>query len=241
MHGKIRVQSEEGNGTMFTLELPFDHVSKESNVGMGILPDAKAFSTADVGSSITATASANDSNNQLHIASLSGFQRTLAATIDSSMKFPTNRSLRLRDDTEGMSRPALPQRLQYVDEGGSLVRPGSLNGSTTSRSERSPTAASTIETSACMELDEKKQEHYNVLIAEDNPVNAKVLRRRLEKFGHTVTHAVDGQTCHDLFNSNEKYDVILMDIQVRSNGLDFIVVELTIIRCHSLMVRNVRV
>jgi CheY-like chemotaxis protein len=55
----------------------------------------------------------------------------------------------------------------------------------------------------------------SVLIAEDNPVNAKVLTRRLQKLGHGVELALDGQQCHDHFASNPyTVDVILMDLQV---------------------------
>jgi len=57
--------------------------------------------------------------------------------------------------------------------------------------------------------------HLSVLIAEDNPVNAKVLTRRLQKLGHEVELALDGQQCHDQFTLNpHTVDVILMDLQV---------------------------
>jgi PleD family two-component response regulator len=54
-----------------------------------------------------------------------------------------------------------------------------------------------------------------VLVAEDNPVNAKVLKRRLEKSGHTVCVAVDGQECLDIYAADvQRFDVVLMDLQV---------------------------
>jgi CheY-like chemotaxis protein len=56
----------------------------------------------------------------------------------------------------------------------------------------------------------------NVLIAEDNPLNSRLLEMRLTKRGHDVEIAVDGQACIEVFKkSPEKFDVILMDIQVR--------------------------
>jgi len=55
----------------------------------------------------------------------------------------------------------------------------------------------------------------SVLIAEDNPVNARVLTRRLQKLGHEVELALDGQQCHDHFASSpHTVDVILMDLQM---------------------------
>lgn len=53
------------------------------------------------------------------------------------------------------------------------------------------------------------------LIAEDDPINLKILRKRLERVGHTVTHAVNGEDCATLFKSTASgVDVILMDMQV---------------------------
>lgn len=57
----------------------------------------------------------------------------------------------------------------------------------------------------------------HVLVAEDDPINVKVLRKRLEKAGHTVTHAVNGEDCAALYQDNPaQFDVVLMDMQVTS-------------------------
>ncbi|KUI53020.1 Cyanobacterial phytochrome B [Cytospora mali] len=54
-----------------------------------------------------------------------------------------------------------------------------------------------------------------VLIAEDDPINMKVLRKRLEKAGHTVHHAVNGEDCAAAYReASEQYDVVLMDMQM---------------------------
>ncbi|KAI0378999.1 hypothetical protein F5Y04DRAFT_138498 [Hypomontagnella monticulosa] len=54
-----------------------------------------------------------------------------------------------------------------------------------------------------------------VLIAEDDPINMKVLRKRLEKTGHEVYHAVNGEDCAAVYRENPaSFDVILMDMQM---------------------------
>ncbi|MBU1012644.1 MAG: response regulator [Bacteroidetes bacterium] len=55
--------------------------------------------------------------------------------------------------------------------------------------------------------------HFKVLLAEDNAINQKVEKYALEKFGHTVEIAQNGQIAVDMFTKN-KYDLILMDIQM---------------------------
>ncbi len=52
-----------------------------------------------------------------------------------------------------------------------------------------------------------------VLLAEDERVNRISVQRHLEKLGHTVTAAKDGEQALELLLSND-YDLILMDIQM---------------------------
>jgi signal transduction histidine kinase/ActR/RegA family two-component response regulator len=57
-----------------------------------------------------------------------------------------------------------------------------------------------------------------ILLAEDNAVNALLATRLLEKAGHTVTCAQDGQQALDLFLRNRRFDIILMDVQMPHMG-----------------------
>jgi CheY-like chemotaxis protein len=56
---------------------------------------------------------------------------------------------------------------------------------------------------------------YNlrILVAEDNPVNQLVARRLLERQGHTVTVASNGQEAVDMFEQ-KPFDLVLMDVQM---------------------------
>lgn len=54
-----------------------------------------------------------------------------------------------------------------------------------------------------------------ILVAEDNPLNSRLLEARLKRKGHSVTLASDGQACADIFKLQpHSFDIILMDIQV---------------------------
>lgn len=64
--------------------------------------------------------------------------------------------------------------------------------------------------------DKPKSARLQVLVAEDDPINMKILRKRLEKAGHTVHHTVNGEDCAQAYKGSDgKYDVVLMDMQVR--------------------------
>jgi hypothetical protein len=57
----------------------------------------------------------------------------------------------------------------------------------------------------------------NILVAEDNPINQTVARRMLEKAGHRVVVAANGQLAVDAL-SIEHFDVVFMDVQYTRDG-----------------------
>jgi two-component system sensor histidine kinase/response regulator len=62
-------------------------------------------------------------------------------------------------------------------------------------------------------IDEARR-HMRVLLTEDNPVNQEVASTMLRKRGHEVTIADDGQVAVDIIKRGDKFDVILMDLQM---------------------------
>ncbi|KAM0252707.1 hypothetical protein ACHAP5_000999 [Fusarium lateritium] len=60
-----------------------------------------------------------------------------------------------------------------------------------------------------------EQQHLEVLVAEDDPINMKILRKRLERLGHGVYHTVNGEDCAAAYRERSKdFDVVLMDMQM---------------------------
>ncbi|KAJ4254346.1 hypothetical protein NW762_009938 [Fusarium torreyae] len=61
----------------------------------------------------------------------------------------------------------------------------------------------------------EQQQHLQVLVAEDDPINMKILRKRLERLGHGVHHTVNGEDCAAAYRERSKeFDVVLMDMQM---------------------------
>ncbi|KAL2759477.1 hypothetical protein ACRALDRAFT_2096257 [Sodiomyces alcalophilus JCM 7366] len=59
------------------------------------------------------------------------------------------------------------------------------------------------------------QTKLHVLVAEDDPINMKIIRKRLEKLGHQVYNSVNGEECAATFReTSSSFDVILMDMQM---------------------------
>lgn len=55
----------------------------------------------------------------------------------------------------------------------------------------------------------------HVLVAEDDPINMKILKKRLERAGNSIHHSINGQDCAETYGDNSSaFDVVLMDMQV---------------------------
>jgi len=57
--------------------------------------------------------------------------------------------------------------------------------------------------------------NFHVLVAEDDPVNSRIVKKRLEKLGHEVYLTINGEECSSAFSDKSRdFDVVLMDMQV---------------------------
>lgn len=58
-------------------------------------------------------------------------------------------------------------------------------------------------------------DHMRVLVAEDDPVNSRIIKKRLEKLGHEVYLTVNGEECSTAYGEKTGYfDIVLMDMQM---------------------------
>ncbi|MCJ1282404.1 Light-sensor Protein kinase [Xylographa opegraphella] len=65
------------------------------------------------------------------------------------------------------------------------------------------------------ELSTATADHLNVLVAEDDPINSKIIKKRLEKLGHSVSLTINGEECASAYGDHQAFfDVVLMDMQM---------------------------
>lgn len=58
----------------------------------------------------------------------------------------------------------------------------------------------------------------HVLVAEDDPVNSAIMKKRLENFGYQIRLTGNGKECAAVYRENpSSFDAILMDLQVRES------------------------
>ncbi|KAJ5090151.1 hypothetical protein N7532_008835 [Penicillium argentinense] len=55
----------------------------------------------------------------------------------------------------------------------------------------------------------------NILVAEDDPINSTIVRKRLEKFGYSIRMTSNGKECAGVFRENlGSFNAVLMDLQM---------------------------
>ena len=65
-------------------------------------------------------------------------------------------------------------------------------------------------------LDPPTAQDLHVLVAEDDPINSKIMKKRLEKIGHSIYLTINGEECFRTYGERAVFfDVVLMDMQVR--------------------------
>jgi light-regulated signal transduction histidine kinase (bacteriophytochrome) len=94
--------------------------------------------------------------------------------------------------------------------------------------QRSPEASINPASKVAFELPEPREmpaepldaKNFSILVAEDDPINSKIMKKRLERLGHTVQLTVNGEECASLHGDKSSgYDVVLMDLQVNDTTL----------------------
>ncbi|KAL4735278.1 hypothetical protein BDV11DRAFT_196337 [Aspergillus similis] len=199
MHGQLTVRSEEGKGSRFQISLQFP------------IPEG------------------SDTKNPT-------LEHTPVATGDSATLFSTRDDVVLVDSTSGskrnsqdsLIRPDIPPTSQSEDtapiDGAGEQVPGENETQSRPKETEEPTASTSQQESETARPQPSgpssgpsapERQPLRVLVAEDDPINAKIIEKRLGKLGHTVRHTVNGEECANAYSAEAtQWDVVLMDIQM---------------------------
>jgi light-regulated signal transduction histidine kinase (bacteriophytochrome) len=117
------------------------------------------------------------------------------------------------EEIPGSNNPM--RAIRVPDEGGnSPIDPTPKSGSILGEVDTEPEPDSA-------EPENLSANNMRVLVAEDDPVNSRIVKKRLERLGHEVHLTVNGEECSSAFCDNSRnFDVILMDMQVSKIGIN---------------------
>jgi two-component system sensor histidine kinase RpfC len=228
--GAIGVQSEYGTGSTFWLELDLapsqQSMVEQATIAPPVLlisDDGKLLASLDA--ALAGTATSLDSTGSIEAARLlldagvAGADRTLVL-VDGRLPDwenftkslacegrPRFSAVMLVEDTaEGLLAPHLQST--FIAGLGRRLDPVALHAVVhlaASRSHSAPTITDAIAQGSGRTL--------SILVAEDNTVNQKVITKILEKAGHSVRVAPNGEDAVDLLLS-DRFDLVLMDVNM---------------------------
>ncbi|RYP75828.1 hypothetical protein DL771_002092 [Monosporascus sp. 5C6A] len=229
MGGQLRLKSEEGKGSRFVIQLPFNLPTEDSlkdveasdatalsNTNSSIASIAKVPGPTDSGertlvfggrpASANATHRALTEKRSFNEANSIGSHRSRASRGSglTGAREPRSGKQMMRHD------PPLALHAKAPDE--PLEQPRSPHAAPSSRILFEISQHSGHEDQAA---NTQKLRKLRVLVAEDDPINFKILKKRLEKTGHEVSHALNGEDCASVYKEGpSRFDVILMDLQM---------------------------
>lgn len=226
MDGQLRVKSERGRGSCFTIQLPFDIPDEkmmpvESRTLVepeDAVPDQRPPTLAEMPSysSGEITLVGRKSNTSL--------SATVEREGDTKTILPRQRGAEVCDEENPEERPEdrdSSARSTLTEEGhppAVLAPDPSSEGLDKKETHISPAPESggtTEVVGSGMAVASDEQTPLRVLIAEDDPINFKVLDKRLTKLGHEVRRAMNGEDCAAMYcQEPDSFDIVLMDIQV---------------------------
>ena len=185
MNGQLRLRSAEGQGSRFVIQYPFEVVDTDES---GMLPP-----TSEELRMLARTPAESEVLLVERIRSRLASSRTSRRPSTESQRSQVDRLI------DAMQDPIRP--IHTPDELGVLVSGlRSADASDASRHGKGPALSA---------------DNLHILVAEDDPINSKILKKRLERSGHTVHLTRNGSECASAYSETKRlFDVVLMDIQV---------------------------
>ncbi|KAI9893987.1 MAG: Light-sensor Protein kinase [Vezdaea aestivalis] len=103
--------------------------------------------------------------------------------------------------------PLKPVKISQSDEPASVSQPSEKSNIPSNANRRLPEGGQSRNSAHTPQME--------ILVAEDDPINSKIMKKRLEKIRHNVHLTVNGADCAALYNKKPGFfDAVLMDMQM---------------------------
>ncbi|KAL4802450.1 hypothetical protein BDV18DRAFT_61904 [Aspergillus unguis] len=198
MQGQLTVRSEEQKGSRFQISLQFP-------IPDGVDTKSPALNSLAVPTRDSVTAFPSKQDMVLVDSSTCGSKRN---SQDSSARSPFS--------TPPNATPTAEQPNPQEKSGDREIAKNDVEEkkeSTAAVASSQPADQATSDPSP--KADDPEPQPLRVLVAEDDPINAKILQKRLGKLGYNVKWTVNGEECANAYAEDlSQWDVVLMDIQM---------------------------
>ncbi len=229
--GKLSLSSTVGQGSVFSIHLPLSELASKADDGAfplagksfllalkpGIFSDHMARNLEELGANITCLSSTKVLSAQLAQAD------THNIIADTSHAASLLRWAKRQKQNKSLPKPRVwvllksDERREYRQ----LLRPpfagyllNPLRRSTLLAQLAGLAPSTSAESFAAISSRQSPDRPLNVLLAEDNLVNALLARTLLEKLGHKVRHVHNGDEALGLLTSGHGFDLCLLDLEM---------------------------
>jgi signal transduction histidine kinase/CheY-like chemotaxis protein len=235
--GTLEMTSAVGKGTCFTIVLPgpFEPnkdvqqslINRSYALAMvkTVTANHLALSLKELGAEVTFLTSASELQQKLQSSMPSSSIIADSSYADILQTWAKKKSRKLRASVWVMLKSEerkFYQSLLGSPFSGYLLKP--LRRSTLLHLLTAQDSATVIEASAALRQiskNVKRGKDLNILLAEDNPVNALLARTMLERSGHIVTAVGNGEAVLEVLSKGQKFDLALLDVEMpKLNGLE---------------------
>ena len=242
MRGTIEVTSKIGEGSCFEIVLPGPYVKAEvaDRLGLegqhfalamqyGVNADHLALRLKKLGANVTCVRSVTDFNDLL------GNSKSQIQIISDIHFAPLIKKWALRKSQKSVVAPKIWVMMKAEERrahkaffakpfAGYLLKPlrqstllAQLSDHGDDEIQKASTALRKIVAGA--KTKSKTQSGLSILLAEDNPVNALLIRTMLQRSGHKIHHVSNGLAALDYFDTDPKIDLALFDVEMpKLNG-----------------------
>ncbi|KAJ5362133.1 CheY-like superfamily [Penicillium brevicompactum] len=202
MNGQLSLKSEAGKGSCFKIRLEFPLPDEDSGQDQVVSPEGIKSSNERYKDEPSTCVNRKGDSFPCECGETPEFSLGEPGVhVDVNLKSGESRTLSL--SANAVELEADNQDSQTLPSATSLERPhpSQPSQSSTTPPETKPNS--------------KMNWSLHVLVAEDDPVNSTIVRKRLEKFGHTVHLTANGKECITVFKENPAaFDAVLMDLQM---------------------------
>lgn len=206
MRGQLSLRSEEGKGSCFKIRLEFP------------LPDDSGQNQATTQKEDMKAGERDETKQNTKPSCLNHKEGDILCECGETSEFRSEEPLINIDvnvksgESRNLSLSAQSMEEDFLNEQDPC---GSSIKQTPEATQSINTSLQTTTTPDTRSKDSEMDWSLHILVAEDDPVNSNIVRKRLEKFGHTVHLTYNGKECLTVYKANPfRFDVVLMDLQV---------------------------
>jgi light-regulated signal transduction histidine kinase (bacteriophytochrome) len=216
MNGQLSLKSEEGKGSCFKIRLVFplpDEDSQKKNLRANEHREDERKHDTKQDNSSSPCITNQKGGIPCECGQILDFAGESIVNVDVSLKTGESRNLSLSgQQLEQRNRPYRSTSLPNQDP--------KKSGTSKDRIKETISTAPTTKPPTELQFQPPPSPtmdwNLHVLVAEDDPINSSIVRKRLEKFGHTVHMTTNGKECASAYKTDPtRFDAVLMDLQVR--------------------------